>query len=210
MKKMTRFAAIAAAMTLAACMAVPAMSFSASAAGTGSITITDESGITHDEVSAFQIFTADLDANNDLIVTGWGDGISVSGLSTAILADDDLKEIFVEKVGFNVERIKKRGKGMVFELKNSEGEAKVFDIEAMKTVAVNTNNCGWIDEYLRYRLDPEIGKLSVLDYDGLNERVLIEKGVLNGRLVAISGNNKYLYYFVKTEGGEKLIRERII
>jgi len=139
-----------------------------------------------------------------------GEDFKVYSKTGWIVADDDLKEIFVEKIGFKVERIKKRGKGMVFELKNSDGEAKVFDIEAMKTVAVDTKNCGWIDEYLRYRLDPETGKLGVLDYDGLNERVLIEKGVLNGRLVAISGNNKFLYYFVKAEDGEKLMRERII
>ncbi|MBP0968439.1 MAG: isopeptide-forming domain-containing fimbrial protein [Oscillospiraceae bacterium] len=90
MKKMTRIAAIAAAMTLAACMAVPAMSFSASAAGTGSITISDSTGATHNTLSAFQIFTADLDAAKDLMVTGWGDGVDVAGLSAAIVADTDL------------------------------------------------------------------------------------------------------------------------
>lgn len=90
MKKMTRFAAIAAAMTLAACMAVPAMSFTASAEGTGSISITDESGATHNTLSAFQIFTADVDGNKNLIVTGWGNGVNVSDLSDAIVADTNL------------------------------------------------------------------------------------------------------------------------
>ncbi len=138
-----------------------------------------------------------------------GERFTILSKTGWVVMDEDMKEVFNEEVGFSIDRIKKRGKGMVFEFKSGEGETKIFDIEALNAIAVDTTNCGWVDEYLRFRLDPETGKLSVLDYDGLNERVLIEEGVMSGRTVVISGNNKYLYYFVKTEDGERLIRERI-
>ena len=131
-------------------------------------------------------------------------------------ADGEMEKVFEEEVGFKVTSVKKRGKGMVFELLGSseEGEARneVFDMEAMALTAVDVKDSGWVDEYLRYRLVS--GKLSVFDYDGLNERVLVESGVLSGRVVAISGNNRWLYYFSSTideEGAthEKLVREKI-
>ena len=90
MKKTRRIAAFIAAMAMAATLAVPSVMMSASAAGTGVITITDASGATHNTLSAFQIFTADVDANHDLIVTGWGDGVNITDLSAAIVADTDL------------------------------------------------------------------------------------------------------------------------
>lgn len=128
--------------------------------------------------------------------TGW-----VSG-------DEEMEKVFEEEVGFEVSAMKKRGKGMVFELAGAGGEDKVFDIEAMKTTSVNASDTGWVDEYLRYRLKE--GKLSVLDYDGLNERVLVDSEVLSGRKVVISGNNRWLYYFTSDKKGtEKLVREKI-
>ena len=90
MKKTRKIAAMIAAMAMAATLAVPSVMMSASAAGTGVITITDASGATHNTLSAFQIFTADVDANHDLIVTGWGDGVNITDLSAAIVADTDL------------------------------------------------------------------------------------------------------------------------
>ena len=134
-----------------------------------------------------------------LVKTGW------------VSEEQGMAEVFAEKVEFETVSVKKRGKGMVFELAGTaEGgsvESQVFDIEAMSLVKVDAKNTGWVDEYLRYRLKD--GKLSVMDYDGLNERVLVESGVLKGRVVAISGNNRWLYYFVKDKDGEKLVREKI-
>ena len=122
--------------------------------------------------------------------------------------DGEMEKVFEERVGFSSSDLKKRGKGMVFELVGESGETKVFDIEAMKIMAVDTTGCGWVDEYLRYRLKD--GKLSVLDYDGLNERGMVATGVLTGRKVVISGNNRWLYYFTSDKKGtEKLVREKI-
>lgn len=90
MKTTKRFIAMAAALTLTACAAMPMSIMNVSAAGSGVISITDTSGATHNTLSAFQIFTADVDANHDLIVTGWGNGVDVSALSTAIQGDSDL------------------------------------------------------------------------------------------------------------------------
>lgn len=122
--------------------------------------------------------------------------------------DEDMERIFCDEVQFEVAEVKKRGKGMVFELAGDSNDA-VFDIEAMKLISVNASNAGWVDEYLRYRLQD--GKLTVVDYDGANERELVKSGVVDGRTVTISGNNKWLYYFAKDESGvEKLVREKIL
>ena len=130
-----------------------------------------------------------------------------------VAGDDEMEKVFSEKEDFDISKLKKRGKGMVFELIGGEGDTAVFDIEAMATTAVDGKKTGWIDEYMRFRLKD--GKLSVLDYDGLNERTLVESNVISGRVVTISGNGRYLYYFgnvTKNEedgAKETLIRERI-
>lgn len=89
-KRARRAAAFAAAVVMAACAAVPmGSSFSASAVGTGKITITDTSGATSSTMAAFQIFTAQVSGDgNSVVVTGWGDGIDLNALSTAIKASE--------------------------------------------------------------------------------------------------------------------------
>lgn len=73
---------------MAACAAIPmSSSFSASAVGTGKITITDDSGATSSTMAAFQIFTAQVSGDGEsVVVTGWGDGIALNTLSDAIAA----------------------------------------------------------------------------------------------------------------------------
>ena len=87
-KRARRAAAFAAAVVMAACAAVPmGSSFSASAVGTGKITITDDSGATSSTMAAFQIFTAQVSGDGEsVVVTGWGDGIALNTLSDAIAA----------------------------------------------------------------------------------------------------------------------------
>ena len=139
-----------------------------------------------------------------------GDSFEVYSKTNWVTSDDEMEKVFDEKTDFAVAKLKKRGKGMVFEIIGGNGEASVFDIEAMTTTQVNTKNTGWVDEYMRYRLVD--GKLSVLDYDGLNERVLVDSDVVSGRVVVISGNGRYLYYFSKKtakDSTEVLVRERI-
>ena len=87
-KRARRAAAFAAAVVMAACAAVPmGSSFSASAVGTGKITITDGSGATSSTMAAFQIFTAKV-SGESVVVTGWGDDIALNTLSDAIAASD--------------------------------------------------------------------------------------------------------------------------
>lgn len=87
-KRARRAAAFAAAVVMAACAAIPmSSSFSASAVGTGKITITDGSGATSSTMAAFQIFTAKV-SGESVVVTGWGDGIALNTLSDAIAASD--------------------------------------------------------------------------------------------------------------------------
>ena len=87
-KRARRAAAFAAAVVMAACAAVPmGSSFSASAEGTGKITITDTSGATSSTMAAFQIFTAKV-SGESVVVTGWGDGIDLNTLSGAIATSD--------------------------------------------------------------------------------------------------------------------------
>lgn len=87
-KRARRAAAFAAAVVMAACAAIPmSSSFSASAVGTGKITITDDSGATSSTMAAFQIFTAQVSGDGEsVVITGWGDGIALNTLSDAIAA----------------------------------------------------------------------------------------------------------------------------
>lgn len=93
-KRTRRVAAFAAAVMMAACVAVPMSSFSASAEDTGSIVITDNSGATNSSLAAFQIFTAQV-TGDSFVVSGWGDGINVSTLATTI-ANSDLSNDFTD------------------------------------------------------------------------------------------------------------------
>lgn len=87
-KRARRAAVFAAAVVMAACAAIPmSSSFSASAVGTGKITITDDSGATSSTMAAFQIFTAKV-SGESVVVTGWGDGIALNTLSDAIAASN--------------------------------------------------------------------------------------------------------------------------
>ncbi len=119
-----------------------------------------------------------------------------------------IEKVFEEKVELEVGKFEKRGKGMVLALegeRDGERRAEIFDIEAMRTtVFALRGKTGWVDEYMRYEIDDE-GKLSVVDYDGLNERMLVETKVDADKAVAISGNGKYLYYFADGT----LVRERV-
>lgn len=87
MKKTRRFAAMVAAMALAATMAAPAMSFTASAAtgGANSIAVIDSDGATH-TYKAYQIFAATYNTGGVLTGIDWGDGVDSANLLNAIIA----------------------------------------------------------------------------------------------------------------------------
>ncbi len=101
MKKTRRFAAIAAAAMMTACMAVPMMAVmpASAASGDNSITIQnynpDNAGLSHSSFAAYQVFAGNYDTvNNNLTVTGWGDGINVDAFLAAIKADATLRSKF--------------------------------------------------------------------------------------------------------------------
>ncbi|MBQ3431006.1 PEGA domain-containing protein [Candidatus Saccharibacteria bacterium] len=120
--------------------------------------------------------------------------------------DFEMEKVFEGEIGFEAKELLKRGKGMAFSIRGVNGEELVYDVEAEKMIKVelSTTN-GWVDEFLRFELGEE-GEMSVVDYDGLNKRKLVEKGVNGKQKIVVSGNNKWLYYFK----GETLTRERII
>lgn len=92
MKATRRLAALAAAATMTACMAIPMVAMNVYAEGTtGTITINETSGVTS-TLKAFQIFTAEMKGTGEgaaFVVTGWGDGIDVANLKAALVALND-------------------------------------------------------------------------------------------------------------------------
>ncbi|MGN0647511.1 MAG: SpaA isopeptide-forming pilin-related protein [Oscillospiraceae bacterium] len=90
MKATRRLAALAAAATMTACMAVPMVTMNVSAVGT--ITIDEYVDVITSELKAFQIFTAEV-SGEKFVVTGWGSGIDVSKLKAAWANDATLKDL---------------------------------------------------------------------------------------------------------------------
>ncbi len=91
MKATRRLAALAAAATMTACMAIPMVAMNVSAAEQGTIIITETASSS--TLKAFQIFTADVTTTGEdeektttFTVTGWGNGIDVDKLGTALKA----------------------------------------------------------------------------------------------------------------------------
>ena len=119
--------------------------------------------------------------------------------------DDAVQKIVDTKLSFLVEKLDRCGKGMVLAMSAGVKQA-VFDIEAaqIKEFEMGEEN-GWVDEFLRYEIH-EGGGLEVLDYDGLNRRSLVSAGVQSGKVITISGNGRWLYYFAEGE----LVREKIL
>lgn len=99
MNKMKKFASIATAVLMTACMAAPmTMSLTSSAATTVTLNTPNDlpSGSSISDITAYQIFTGEYtaavaDTSAKLNITGWSDGIDVSAFITALKADDTFK-----------------------------------------------------------------------------------------------------------------------
>lgn len=102
MKKMRRFAAIAAAAAMTACMAVPMMTAFADA-GDNSIKIsagTDDKLTYHTSFAAYQVFDGTYNATEkNLTIEGWGNGVNVNNFLAAIKADATLAADFAVAEG---------------------------------------------------------------------------------------------------------------
>lgn len=93
MKNSRKLAAFVASILAVACMAAPmATSFSADAAGEGSITITNKDTATH-TYAAYQIFSGNY-TGGVLTNIEWGDGVNGTELLSALKSDNTLKTYF--------------------------------------------------------------------------------------------------------------------
>lgn len=110
MNKMKKFASMAAAILMTACVAIPAtMSFTALAAT--EVTLAEPTGLPSGtnaitDITAYQIFKGDYTAATtdpstgtaiteaNLSVTGWGDGINAAAFITALQADSTVGTLF--------------------------------------------------------------------------------------------------------------------
>lgn len=91
MKATRRLVALAAAATMTACAAIPMVAMNVSAA---TITVTDTTASgTSQALKAFQIFNAEM-LGTDFVVKGWGTGIDVDALKTAMKADATMVNAF--------------------------------------------------------------------------------------------------------------------
>lgn len=135
MKNSRRFTAMVAALALAACSVVPmAASFSASAAGEGSIKINDNSGATSSTIKAYQIFKADVNGEN-VTITGWGDGIDLTKLAIAIDADTGLTAAFTD---VTIENTAASAQAVADVLSNDTNKTNTTLIESFAQAAANS------------------------------------------------------------------------
>ena len=100
MNKMKKFASMAAAILMTACVAVPAtMSLTASAAT--EVTLAEPTGLPASgtnnitDITAYQIFKGTYDSSSKkLNISGWGDGIKVEDFINALKADSTVGSLF--------------------------------------------------------------------------------------------------------------------
>lgn len=98
MKKFKKLNAVITATLMAAALSVPMASSLSVSAATGDNSITVNAGndkMTHSAVAAYQVFAGTYnDADSNLTITGWGDGINVAAFITAIKADATIGSSF--------------------------------------------------------------------------------------------------------------------
>lgn len=127
MKATRRLVALAAAATMTACAAIPMVAMNVSAA-TITVTDTTTSG-TSTALKAFQIFDAETIVD-DFVVKGWGSGINVDALKTAMKADATMLAAFVDEAAIDAITSDATGAQLVADklsnFRNDSAEAKAF------------------------------------------------------------------------------------
>lgn len=102
MKKFKKLNAVITATLMAAALSVPMTSSLSVSAATGDNSITVKAGndkMTHSAVAAYQVFAGTYnDADSNLTITGWGDGINVTAFITAIKADATIGSSFAGEI----------------------------------------------------------------------------------------------------------------
>lgn len=112
----------------------------------------------------------------------------------------------IRDAGFLVaDKFEIRGGGeLVFA--RGEGKVAVFDAEAFDVVRyeINDINLKWLDNFMLY--STEGGAIEVMDFDGLNKRMVIDEGAKEGTIVTISKSGRWMYY-INTEN--KLVAAKV-
>lgn len=102
MKKFKKLNAVITATLMAAALSVPMASSLSVSAADGDNSITVKAGndkMTHSAVAAYQVFAGTYnDADSNLTITGWGDGINVTAFITAIKADATIGSSFAGEI----------------------------------------------------------------------------------------------------------------
>lgn len=102
MKKFKKLNAVITATLMAAALSVPMASSLSVSAADGDNSITVKAGndkMTHSVVAAYQVFAGTYnDADSNLTITGWGDGINVTAFITAIKADATIGSSFAGEI----------------------------------------------------------------------------------------------------------------
>ena len=102
--------------------------------------------------------------------------------------------IMNKELSFKIEEVETKGAGELIIAKNANMvaimDAEAFAIEEYEMKDVDGK---WLDEFMLY--GTKDGKLTVWDFDNLNEKTLIGKGVKAGSLVTISSSGRWIYYF---------------
>lgn len=102
MKKFKKLNAVITATLMAAALSVPMTSSLSVSAADGDNSITVKAGndkMTHSDVAAYQVFAGTYnDADSNLTITGWGDGINVTAFITAIKADATIGSSFAGEI----------------------------------------------------------------------------------------------------------------
>lgn len=105
MKKFKKLNAVITATLMAAALSVPMASSLSVSAADGDNSITVKAGndkMTHSAVAAYQVFAGTYnDADSNLTITGWGDGINVTAFITAIKADATIGSSFAGEITNN-------------------------------------------------------------------------------------------------------------
>ena len=128
-----------------------------------------------------------------------------SGSNKVLLDSDDstLKMVLEYTFGFVPESLTvSRGGEYVLVKQGREIVSADLDTNKIAGYESKSDKIKWIDDSMLY--DVLDGKVVVWDFDGTNEREIVNGGV-SDRAVMISGDNKYLYYV----SDENLMREVI-
>lgn len=116
--------------------------------------------------------------------------------------DEAIEEEYLAELPVMPNKVKFGPEGN-FVMMESDGLLLTFDMEEMALANIPINGrYGWIDNNMLFNVKD--GTMSVCDFDGLNNRVIVKQNVDADSFAAIT-QNKFLFYI----SGHQLIREEL-